>query len=82
MLGQMDHNAVDKQTYMGGLVTKDQEVLMAVVLDYLQTSQKDARQSKACCNAILHLVNSLSTEQLQTLIAKLKGGRDENTSRT
>jgi hypothetical protein len=63
-------------------MTKDQEVLMAVVLDYLQTSQKDARQSKACCNAILHLVNSLSTEQLQTLIAKLKGGRDENTSRT
>jgi hypothetical protein len=34
-------------------MTKDQEVLMAVVLDYLQTSQKDARQSKACCNAIL-----------------------------
>jgi hypothetical protein len=63
-------------------MTKDQEVLMAVVLDYLQTSQKDARQSKACCNAILHLVNSLNTEQLQTLIAKLKGGRDENTSRT
>ena len=52
-------------------MTKDQEVLMAVVLDYLQTSQKDARQSKACCNAILHLVNSLSTEQLQALIAKL-----------
>jgi hypothetical protein len=53
-------------------MTKDQEVLMAVVLDYLQTSQqKDARQSKACCNAILHLVNSLSTEQLQALVAKL-----------
>jgi hypothetical protein len=48
-------------------MTKDQEVLMAVVLDYLQTSQKDARQSKACCNAILHLVNSLSTEQLQSV---------------
>ena len=63
-------------------MTKDQEVLMAVLLDYLRTAQKEARQSKACCNAILHLVNSLSTEQLQTLIAKLKGGRDENTSRT
>ena len=52
-------------------MTKDQEVLMAVVLDYLRTAQKEARQSKACCNAILHLVNSLSTEQLQALIAKL-----------
>jgi hypothetical protein len=63
-------------------MTKDQEVLMAVVLDYLRTAQKEARASQACCNAILHLVNSLSTEQLQALIAKLKGGRDENTSRT
>ena len=52
-------------------MTKDQEVLMAVLLDYLRTAQKEARQSKACCKAILHLVNSLSTEQLQALIAKL-----------
>jgi hypothetical protein len=36
-------------------MTKDQEVLMAVVLDYLQTSQKDARQSKAT-NWTKHLV--------------------------
>jgi hypothetical protein len=28
-------------------MTKDQEVLMAVVLDYLQTSQKDARAKQS-----------------------------------
>jgi hypothetical protein len=57
---------------------KDQEVLMAVLLDYLRTAQKEARQSKACCNAILHLVNSLSTEQLESLIAKLnKENKDD-----
>jgi hypothetical protein len=28
-------------------MTKDQEVLMAVLLDYLRTAQKEARQSKA-----------------------------------
>lgn len=54
-------------------MTKDQEVLMAVVLDYLQTSQKDAMRSKACCRAIVHLIESLNTDQLHALIAKLKG---------
>ena len=54
-------------------MTKDQEVLMGVVLDYLQTSQKEARNSKACCKAIIHLVESLSTEQLQLLIEQNKG---------
>ena len=54
-------------------MTKDQEVLMAVVLDYLQTSQKEAKKSKACCRAIIHLLESLSTDQLHALIAKLKG---------
>jgi hypothetical protein len=51
-------------------MTKDQEVLMAVVLDYLQTSQKDARQSKACCNAILHLVNSLKYRTVASVDSK------------
>ena len=54
-------------------MTKDQEVLVAVVLDYLQTSQKEARKSKACCMAIIHLLESLSTEQLQLLIEQNKG---------
>ena len=54
-------------------MTKDQEVLVAVVLDYLQTSQKEARKSKAVAKAILHLLESLSTEQLQSLIERNKG---------
>ena len=54
-------------------MTKDQEVLVAVVLDYLQTSQKEARKSKAVAKAILHLLESLSTEQLQLLIEQNKG---------
>lgn len=58
-------------------MTKDQEILMGVVLDYLQTAQKEARASQACCNAILHLVNSLNTEQLESLIQKLKKGEEK-----
>lgn len=54
-------------------MTKDQEVLIGVVLDYLQTSQKEARKSKACCRAIIHLVESMSTDQLQSLIEWSKG---------
>lgn len=54
-------------------MTKDQEVLIGVVLDYLQTSQKEARNSKACCKAIIHLVESMSTDQLQSLIEWSKG---------
>lgn len=54
-------------------MTKDQEVLMAVVLDYLRTSQKEARNSKACCRAIIHLLESLSIDQFQSLIERNKG---------
>lgn len=59
-------------------MTKDQEVLMGVVLDYLQTSQKEARNSKACCKAIIHLVESLSIEQLSDLLHRFKSEEKQN----
>ena len=46
-------------------MTKDQEMLMAVVLDYLRTSQRDAMRSKACCKAILYLTDSMSAEEFE-----------------
>lgn len=56
-------------------MTKDQEILTAVLLDYLHTSQKEARASKAVAKAILHLIESLNTKQLESLIDDLKGER-------
>jgi len=46
-------------------MTKDQEMLMAVVLDYIRTSQRDAMRSKACCRAILYLNDSMSAEEFE-----------------
>jgi hypothetical protein len=51
----------------------EQKLLMAVVLDFLRTAQKEARASKACCEAVLHLTKSVSVDEFEAELNAIKG---------
>jgi hypothetical protein len=47
-------------------------LLLALVLDFIRASQRDAMRSKACCKAVLHLVESLSAEEFNEKVRLMK----------
>jgi len=54
-------------------MTTEQKLLMAVVLDFLRTAQKEARASKACCEAVLHLTKAVSVDEFEAELNAIKG---------
>jgi hypothetical protein len=46
--------------------------------DFIRASQRDAMRSKACCKAVLHLIESLSAEEFNEKVRLMKIWVDED----
>jgi hypothetical protein len=53
-------------------MSEAERLLLALVLDFIRASQRDAMRSKACCKAVLHLVESLSAEEFNEKVRLMK----------
>jgi hypothetical protein len=56
-------------------MTKEQELLIALLLDYLDADQSKVRRSGAACEAFIHLAKAMGVDALDEAIEKVKEKR-------